>query len=60
MTFNPSLYNFSLNKFYENFLEKIKAFILSKNLENKSLNSLFIFHRSFKVFGRMAIKSKTL
>ena len=43
--FNPSLYNFSLNKFNENFLEKIKAFILSKNLENKSLNSLFIFHK---------------
>lgn len=43
--FNPSLYNFSLNKFYYNFLEKIKAFIFSKNLENKRLNSLFIFHK---------------
>ena len=43
--FSPSLYEFSIKKFQEAFLDKIKAFIISKNTNSKKLSSLFIFHK---------------
>ncbi len=43
--FPPSLYNFSIEKFQEGFLDKIKAFLTSKNTGDKKINSLFIFHK---------------
>ena len=43
--FPPSLYEFSIEKFQKGFLDKIKAFIISKNSDDKKLNSLFIFHK---------------
>ena len=42
--FPPSLYEFSM-KISKGFLDKIKAFIISKNSDDKKLNSLFMFHK---------------
>ena len=43
--FPPSLYKFSIEKFQEDFLDKIKTFIISQNTDDKKINSLFIFHK---------------
>ncbi len=43
--FPPSLFKFSIKIFEDEFLEKIKTYLISKNIEKKKINYLFVFHK---------------
>ena len=43
--FDPSNFDKSVDKFKEDFLDKIKTFIISMNSEKKVINSICIFHK---------------
>ena len=43
--FPPSLFKFSVKVFEEEFLNKIKTYIISKNSDKRKINYLFVFHK---------------
>ncbi len=43
--FDPSNFDKSIKKFKEDFLDKIKTFIISMNSEKKNIDSICIFHK---------------